>query len=266
MIIRLLTRLVYIVLSTAGIAIILGPLLILFPVSFTAGSTYQVPSPEGYSLRWFERLFELNPFGSAIWLSVRVALVATVISLVLGVLAAYGLSRVLPRWRIAGEAFFTMPLIFPSLIYGMAILLFLSRIGLLGSFTGLVIGHAVVTLPFTVRALLANTKDIQVLEDAAASLGASAWARFRRVTLPLLVPGIFAGGLFSFVVSLDDFSVSLFIIQGNKLTLPVAMYNAVELTVDPTIAAMSVLLVLFSAIFIAVIELTYGLKKFVGAR
>lgn len=244
---------------------LLAPVLVIVPISFTSGETYRFPPP-GFSFRWYEKLWTDGLFAEAFWLSARVALLATVLSMVLGTAAAFAVLRVSRRTRFLASYLMTVPLLFPHLIYGMAMLMFLTYLGLPGTFIGFVLAHTIITLPYMFRIIGASVGAVQrETLEAASSLGASPARVFRYVTIPAIRPGLFAGAAFSFIVSFDDFSTSLFLVSANNVTLPVDIYHYVEQVVDPSIASVSTLLIVLSCVVVVAIECSYGLKRLFGA-
>lgn len=240
------------------------PIVILVPVSFSSARSYSFP-PAGFSLRWYEDLVTVNAFGQPALLSLGVGIAATVISVVLGTMVAFGLARVRPLRRTLGLTLFSAPLLVPNLIYGVAMMLFLTSIGLTRSVAGLIVAHAIITLPYVVRSVAAAlTQGEWVYEEAALTLGASPWMSFWLVSLPLMRPGIVAGAIFGFIVSFDNFSMSLFLVSSGQVTLPVAIFQYVENQVDPVAAAISCLLVGMSFAIVMVIHRTYGLERFLS--
>lgn len=245
---------------------LLVPLLVIVPISFSSASTFDFPPP-GFSLKWYREVWASGVFTESFLLSANVALMSTAISLLLGTMASFALVKLSRAWQGIGTAVFTAPLIFPHLIYGMAMLFFLSSIGYTRTYTGFVLAHVVVTLPYIVRSVSASLAGMDKhYEEAAMNLGAGPWQTFRFVTLPLLKPGLFAGGAFSFIVSFDEFSTSLFLSTPDRVTLPVKIFNHVEQIVEPSVAAISTLLIVLSVVVIVAIDRTVGLENFFRNR
>ena len=237
------------------------PIAIVIPSAFSAGTLLTFP-PQGFSLRWFEAIAERPALTNAMFNSAVIALVSTGISLVVGTLAAYTLRRYDFPGKRALEMLFLTPLIFPAIVLAAAIAMVLGPLGLIRTFQGLVLAHIIVTLPYIVRTVSATLAEIdKAWEEAALTLGAHPWTSFRTITLPLLRPGLVAGATFSLIISFDEFTISLFLVGSGMMTLPIEMYNYAEFSLDPTLAAVSTLLILATTLAVLAIERTVGLGK-----
>lgn len=243
-----------------------APLLVVVYFSFSDRSFFTFP-PEGFSLVWYQRAWESGRFFEpAIW-SIALACAATV----LATLAAVPASLAVRRFRGSQmariiELAVLAPLIIPTLILGIALLYFFSDVGLLDTPQGIIAGHTVLVLPFMFRSVLISVRSLdRRQEEASAVLGASAFTTFRRVVLPRLIPGILAGGIFSFIVSFDQFTLSLFIVRNEWVTLPVALYQYLYDVNDPVVAAVATALVLFAIVVTLVVQKLGWLDRFAGA-
>jgi putative spermidine/putrescine transport system permease protein len=219
------------------------PTVVVLAVSFNPTAILSFP-PSGLSLRWYETVLTYPQFRRAALNSVLVTLGAVALALPAGTLAALALERGQLRGRSVWAALLLSPLVVPGVAAGLGFLILAAALGLLRSRVVLVAAHVALVLPFVVRSVWVSVRNLDpALERAAASLGATPWRAFRRVTLPLLRPGLFAGLLFAVVVSLNEFVVSLFI--SNRVTeiLPVAMFTYVVNFTDPTVAALSSLFI-----------------------
>ncbi len=220
------------------------PTVVVIAVSFNPGAILSFP-PAGFSLRWYANVLTYPQFQRAAVNSLLVTSGAVVLALPVGTLAALALERGRLWGRSVWAAVLLSPLVVPGVAVGLGFLILGAALGLLRSRAVLVVAHVALVLPFVVRAVWVSVRNLDpALERAAASLGATPWRVFRRVTLPLLRPGLFAGLLFATVVSLNEFVVSLFI--SNRVTeiLPVAMFTYVVNYTDPTMAALSSLFIL----------------------
>ena len=255
------------VLSTlAGIvyALILAPIIVVVMLAFSADNFILFP-PSGYSLRWFEALSAHAPLLSALGLSVQVASVVTLLSLALGVPAALALAKGTFRGKEALTGVFLAPLLLPTLITGLALLLFFTPLRLTATLPGLVLGHMTVTVPFVIRMMTTALSNLpHDIEAAAATLGAPPWRVVRRVTLPLATPGLIACACLSFLLSFDETVISLFISGPRASTLPVEMVRYVEGRTDPLIAALSVVLIIATLIIVVAVERLVGVARAVG--
>ncbi len=240
----------------------LAPVLIVFPISFTE-QQYVVFPPTGFTLRWYENFLDSDEFISALYLSLRLTVAATLIATVLGTAAAVALVRYRFPGQQALKAFFVSPIIVPGLVLGIAMLIFFGPTLLHGTFAALLIAHVVVVLPYVIRVVSANLMGMDIrIDQAAQSLGATRLHVLRTITLPLLRPGIVAGAMLAFVQSFDELIVSLFLTGPQLSTLPVKIYHYIEFNSDPTIAAISVVVVVISATVILVTERFVGLSRF----
>jgi putative spermidine/putrescine transport system permease protein len=241
----------------------LAPILVVIPVSFSE-QEYLVFPPRGFSLRWYANFFATRELADSLWLSLHLAAWTTAISTVLGTLAALGLVRYrYPGRRLLRELFLT-PLVMPRLVLGIAFLMFLSKTIFSGGFWGLLAAHVVVAFPYVIRTVSASLAGLdRALEEAGASLGATPLTVFRTVTLPLLKPGIMAGAIFAYVTSFDELVMTLFLAGPRLTTLPVQIFNYLEYTSDPTIAAISVVLVLITIVAVLLTERIVGFSRFV---
>ena len=229
------------------LAYILTPL---FFVTWLSFFYQEIPSfpPEGYSLRWYGAIWTNARFLDGFFLSIRVALVATAIGVSLGVPAALCISRYRFRGREALNSLLLLPLVVPGIVLGIAIYVFhveaeiATGLPILGSLGGLIAGHTLIVIPWTVRLVTASLAGVdRSIEEAAQSLGADRFTTFRRVTLPAILPGVVAAILFGFVSSFGNLEMSLFLVGPGRTTLPIAILQYLEWKIDPTIAAVSVL-------------------------
>jgi len=238
------------------------PVVIVMLASLTTTGYLAVP-PVGVTLDWYWKVISDASYIDALTFSLTVAVIATLLSLTIGTAAAYALIR---RKVPGSEAIATLlmaPLVFPAVVVAVALLRYYSLIGLRGTLISLVAAHVLITLPYVVRSVLASiaSADAQ-LEEAARTLGADAWTAFFKVTLPLIRPGLVAGGIFSFIVSFDDVPVSIFLVSVRQTTLPVKIFTAVEHGIDPGIAAISTLLIIATGFFLVVAERWVGFHRF----
>lgn len=222
------------------------PVLIIVPVSFSASSFLSFPPP-GWSLQWYERLFSRSDWIDSAWLSIWIALVVTVLSTVLGTAGAYGLVRGrFPGQRIL-VGFILSPLIVPGIIVAIAVYFFYARVQLVGSAWAIAVAHTALAVPFVVVNVSASLYGFdRRLENAAYNLGASGFTTFRLITFPIIKPGVAAGALFAFISSFDELIVALFIAGPTQVTLPLRMWESMRNSIEPTIAAVSVLAVTIS--------------------
>ncbi|WP_067138887.1 ABC transporter permease [Microtetraspora malaysiensis] len=262
---RSLSELIY--RTLAGIVVVcsylflLAPLLVVFVLSFGASPNLEFP-PKDWTLRWYADLAANGEFLEGLRVSLLLGLIVTVVSLVAGVTAALALTRHRFRGRDAVIGLFTSPLLLPSVVLGLALLLVLGQVGLVGTYPGLVVAHLGLTIPYVVRTVMMSLEAVDPsCEQAARTLGAGPVTTFRRITLPLITPGLVAGAALSFIISFDEAVVSLFVVGTGTTTLPVVVFRYVSNNTDPQVAALSVVLIVFSLAAVALIERALGLKR-----
>ena len=222
---------------------LVAPVIVVVATAFTT-TAYPVFPPQGFTLQWFERFLGMPEFTEAIRRSALLAFSSTVVATVLGTFSALSLARYRFRGGEAISAFMLSPILFPTIVFGLALLVFYSRVGLSGSFAGLVIAHSVLTTPFVIRLVMASLAEFDpAVEEASRNLGAGWWRTFLQVTLPLIRPGVLAGAVFAFIISFDELVVTLFLAGPDMTTLPVRIYTYVEFSSDPTISAISTMLI-----------------------
>lgn len=242
------------------VVFLLAPIVIVVLASFTPGESVAVPL-DGLSLRWYRRFLEYKPFTDSLVTSLIVAGVATVFAILLAVPAALGLANSRSRLGNAASSFLLSPIAVPPLVVGLSSLYYLSELGIGNSLVALLITHTCVSVPYVLRTTIASCKNLNPgYGEAASVLGASVWQRFWHVTLPLISPGIFAGALFSVLVSLDNLGVSYFFGSANTMTLPVVMLSYLQNQFDPSIAAISTVQMLIAIGFLLAVDKIYGLR------
>ncbi|MEA2291309.1 MAG: putative spermidine/putrescine transport system permease protein [Solirubrobacteraceae bacterium] len=236
-------------------AFLLLPTLIIVPMSFNPGRNLQFP-PEGLSLTWYRTLFETPMWRDAMATSAKVAFFTVIIATALGTAAALGLARWRSRATGALTALLLSPMIVPVVILGVGTFLLFSKWRITGTMSGLVLAHVVLALPFVIVSVMASARTLDpTLELAAAGLGANRWKTFRRVVLPLILPGVVSGALFAFITSWDEIVVAIFMTSPTLRTLPVVMWGQVRTNLDPSLAAAGTLLILISTLALVAVQL-----------
>ncbi|TCT07841.1 ABC transporter permease [Aquabacter spiritensis] len=245
------------------LALVLLPILVIIPVSFSAGTSLSWPT-EGWSLRWYEATLSDAGLMRAFGLSATIAIVSALTSTAIGVPAAYAIVRGRIRFL---ESVLLLPITFPTVVLGGALLMAFAPLGMVRTVPGLIAAHVAITLPFVVRTMISSMHTIEVqLEEAATILGASRLRMLRHVVLPLARPGIFSSLAFAFIVSFDEFSVSLFLVGTNVMTLPLELYQRIQYVINPTIAAASVVLVGITFVSLLFVDRVVGLERFFGSK
>ncbi len=245
-------------------AFLLAPLMVVLLTSFSNDSYLSFP-PEQWGVNAYIALLDNASFVEGFRTSLIVSSVVTFVSLLIGTAVAYAIAR----HNFAGRGLLlglvTAPLLLPTIIIGLALLLVFSQIGLLGTFAGLILGHCLVALPFVVRIILTALRGIPpAVEEAAATLGATPFKVFYRIILPMMVPGLVAAAALAFLASFDEVVISLFLVGPETTTLPIAIFHYLDYRADPQISALSVALILFTLLVVVVIERTIGFTKAIG--
>ncbi|MGX9355717.1 ABC transporter permease [Roseobacteraceae bacterium S113] len=241
---------------------LITPIIVVMPLSFNAQDFFTFTEamlrldPEGYSLKHY-RDFLTNPeWTGAVWNSVKIAPVATAIAVVLGTVAAIGLSQSHVPGRQAIMAILISPMIVPLIISATGMYFFYSDIGLVGTYWGIVLAHAVLGIPFVIITVTATLVGFDhSLTRAAANMGADPVTTFFRVQMPLILPGVISGGLFAFITSFDEVVVVLFLGSADQQTLPWQMFTGLREQISPTILAAATILVAISIALLTVVEI-----------
>jgi putative spermidine/putrescine transport system permease protein len=245
------------------LAFLIGPFLIIVAASFSAGETLAFP-PQGFSLRWIFKVFTVESFRQSFAISMWLAIGGTAAALVLGVPAAYALSRYRLPMAEAVRTLVSMPIIVPGIIVGLALLrFFVVPLGVPIPLA-LFLAHTALVLPYAVRVVSASLANLRSdIEEAAVLLGASRLGAFVSVVLPNIRGGILSAFVLGFVTSFNQVPVSLFLSGPGVRTLPIDMLGYMEIVFDPSIAALSSLLALLSIAIVFVAERFLGLTRFV---
>jgi len=237
--------------TVAGMLFLWLPLLVV--VLFSLHKTASLSFPfDGFSLRWYERIFENPEVRAAARNSLVVATSTALVTLVLATLAAYGMSRSRSRWRAPLALLFFLPITLPGLFIGVALLIAFSRLEYSLSLVTVTIAHLVYVFPFFFLLARAALERLDpALEEAAADLGATGWTIFRRVTLPQVWPVLVGAGCLAFALSFDEFIITFFIV-GPDPTLPLFIWSSLRRTIDPSINAISTLLLAFTVLLFVI--------------
>lgn len=248
------------------IAFMLAPLVVVCLVAFTPENTLTLPTTS-FSLRWFHAVFEHPDFMQSFWNSLWLALGSATLATLLAVPAGLAITR----YQFAGREFlnglFLSPLIIPHLVLGVALLRLFALVGGSGSFGFLVFAHALIVTPYTLRLVVAALVGFdRSAEQAAASLGAGRITVFRRITLPMILPGVTGGWMLAFINSFDEVTMSIFVTSPSTVTLPVRMYMYATESIDPLMAAVSALMVGVTAFAMVLLDRVYGLDRVLVGR
>ncbi len=238
---------------------LLGPLVIVIGASIS-DTTFLTFPPQGLSLRWFEKIFEMSAFRRTMVTSLQIAFASTTIALLIGIPAAYALNRyriTLPAWL---STLFVLPVLVPEIVLGFSILRSIqvgAGVPVLGA---LLIGHTLIVLPYCVRVISASLASFDFsVEEAAISLGSPPIKTFFTIVLPNVQSGVIAAFILAFITSINDVSVALFLTGPGISTLPIQILAHVEQFFDPVIASVSVLLMFLTVAVMVIVERTLGL-------
>ena len=240
---------------------LLAPLVVTLAVSVSSSAVFNLPPPS-LSTRWYERAWRLRELWPSVRLSLQIALLSTAISLVLGTLCALAVARGSFRGKTALVTFMVSPLMMPGLVVGVAILQMLRQVGLRDAYVSLMIGHVVITLPYVMRTVLASLSlfDFTLIE-AARTLGCSYPKALAKVLVPVLAPAFLTSGLFAFLASMDNYPISIFLVDARNKTLPILMLQYLEENPDPTIAAISSGLIVLTIVVLLIADRLVGLRR-----
>lgn len=241
---------------------LIAPIVVIIPLSFNAQDFFTFTpgmlalERDAYSLKHYEDFFTNDDWQQALWNSVRIAPLATLLSVAFGTLAAIGLSQPHVPFRRAIMAVLISPMIVPLIISAAGMYFFYSRIGLQGTYFGVVLAHAALGIPFVIITVTATLVGFdRSLTRAAASLGANPVTTFFKVQMPLILPGVISGGLFAFITSFDEVVVVLFVGSAGQKTLPWQMFTGLREQISPTILAVATILVAISILLLLTVEL-----------
>jgi len=246
----------------AALLFLILPILVVIPLSFNDEPFFSFTpgmlrlDPAAYSLKWYAAVFHSQTWLAAVRNSAVIGACATAIATALGTLAAVGLASEHMPWRRPITALLLSPMIVPLVIVAVGMFLFYARFNLVGTFTGLIIAHAALGVPFviiTVTATLAGFD--RSLYHAGLSMGASPLRVFRDVIIPLIRPGVISGALFAFAASFDEIVLVLFLAGPEQGTIPRRMFAGLREQINPSILAVATLLILVSILLLATLEL-----------
>lgn len=224
------------------------PILIIFPLAFSQ-SAYLTFPPPGFSLRWMEKVLTSAEWLGSLWLSFRISVISTLLAMIFSLFLALALVR----YRFTGKRIIyvlvLLPLIVPNIISALALFFFFSDADIFNSASAIIIGHAVISLPVATIIMSSTLQGIDSqLEYSAMSLGAGNFTVFRRITFPLAAPGMVSAALFAFLSSFDELLIAMFMADNETQMLSVQIWNNVQFQLDPTIAAVSALLILITVV------------------
>ncbi|VVD60664.1 polyamine ABC transporter permease [Pandoraea eparura] len=247
--------------AALGVIFLALPLVVIVSASFTATEYLAFP-PRGLTLRWYAQFLQDSSYLQSIGLSAQLAVAATATALVLGIPVALVLARSKNRVNTAIAALFLSPLALPTIVIGAALLQFATKFGFARTWFALYVGHCVLVIPYVVRTGLASLAGFQLsLEEAAQDLGAARVQTFFLVTLPIMKPGVIAGALFGLIISWVNVELSIFHSTAALMPLPVKLFNYVQYSIDPMIAAVSAGTIYVAVAVVLVIDWVFGIDR-----
>lgn len=252
----------------AGIvsALMVAPIVVVLAVSLNSGSFLTFP-PASLSTRWFVQVMTDPTWRDSLWLSLRIGAAVSVLSTALGIATALGLRAMKNTASSALQTFFLSPLMLPTVVIGLALMQFYESIGLRASLMTVTLGQSLIAVPYVIRLVLASFSGVDVrIERAAAILGANPVQVFLQVTFPLIRHAALAGALFSFIVSLDDVNIALFLSDIHTTPLPVQLFSYIEQNADSLGAAAASILVLLASLAVFVCDRLVGIQWLFGIQ
>jgi spermidine/putrescine transport system permease protein len=246
-ILSLLTLLVY--------AYLFAPILVVIIASFNTTGLTSFP-PAGFTVDWYRELLRDRDLLAALRRSLTIAVTTALVTASLATATAIGLRRLAPRWRRFLQAFFYLPIVVPGIVAGIALVFWFKRVGVPLGYPSILLAHIVHAFPYALALVLAafSTFDTR-LEEASLDLGATPWHTFRRVTLPLIAPGVLGGMLLAFTLSFDEFVLTFFVTGGGITTLPLEIYNRIRFLISPVVNAVAAFVLLVSMTIVLVTQL-----------
>jgi putative spermidine/putrescine transport system permease protein len=242
------------------------PLFIVAAVSVSPERFLTFP-PTGFTLQWYVEFLSSSKWMSVMAVSAVIAAITALLSCAIATLAALALDGVSARFRGLCETLILAPLIFPHAAIGIALYGMMNGVDVLdGTFLGICVAHVILAGPFAYRPISVALARLEpAMAEAAMNLGATRRETFFRVTLPLLRPGMMAAMLFTFILSFDEVTVTLFLVSPQITTLPIQIFHHVEQSADPVVAAISTFLILASVLLVVVLQRTVGLQIFLSS-
>ena len=245
---------------TAIYVFLLTPILIIVFTSFNPTTSNTFP-PTGFSLRWYGEFIENSSFTDAFEFSLWLGAVAAVLATVVGFMSAYGIVRFLGRRREMGQSLALLPIMIPHILISISLLLALTLVPI-PEISGLIMGHVVICLPFTIAGIIASLEGVdEQLELAAMTLGASRLRTMIEVVIPLIAPGLLSALIFAFIVSFGDVYIALFLSGPGRTTLPIEIFSYMQWESTPIVAAITTVQILLIVVLGLIVERLVGLRK-----
>jgi putative spermidine/putrescine transport system permease protein len=248
------------------ILFLLLPIFVTVVASFTEASYPTFPQ-KGFSLQWYAQILERPEFITAFINSIKFACLASFFSILLGTLSSIAIAKHDFWGKTFLVSLFTAPLTVPQIVLGVALLIYFMPMSMAGTSIGYVIAHIIICVPYTIRFVLAGLSGYDyTIEQAATILGANPFVVFWKITLPLIRPAILSGALFSFLISFDNVTLSIFMVSPEVRTLPIELFSSMQDSYDPLVASVSSIVVFIAVFFILVLEKIYGVGRLYSSQ
>ncbi|KGR92298.1 hypothetical protein CD30_00255 [Ureibacillus massiliensis 4400831 = CIP 108448 = CCUG 49529] len=241
---------------------ILGPILIITPISFTE-NMFQLDF-SSLTLKNYQSLFSDSNLLNSLWLTFIIAIIATFAASIIGIFGSLGIVKGQIKYSKVLENLFLGPLIIPYVTTGIGLMVFFVKLELLGTVTGIILAHIIIISPYIIRICIASLKQMNpFIEEAAIVHGASTFYMFRTVVLPQLLPATLIGGLLAFLVSIDEYTVTVFLADADTITLPIKIFQYINLDINPIVTALSTAIVIVSIIIILISEKFFKIHQYI---
>jgi putative spermidine/putrescine transport system permease protein len=254
------------------IYVVILAVLVILPIAVVLGASlsegaYLAFPPQGLTLKWYRETISDSQWTDSFWLSLEIGCMVALLATLIGVPAAIALRNMRGPFATGLQTLFLSPLMLPTILIGLSLLQFYQKIGVATSALAVTLGHVIIACPYVIRLVLASFAGVDPnLERAASILGAGPIRRFMRVTFPMIRHGILAGALFSFIVSLDDVNIALFLSDVHTTPLPVQLFSYIEQNADPLGAAVASILVLLASAVILICDRIVGIEWLFGIK
>lgn len=231
------------------------PILVVLYASFNGSGLTSLP-PTGFTLAWYRELIDDGDLLRALRTSVIIAILAAIVTVTVATASAVGLRALPIHWRRPLQAYFYLPVVVPGIVTGIALVFWFKRIGIPLGYPSILIAHVVHAFPYVLAIILAAFSNFDPrCEEASLDLGATPWRTFRRVTLPIIAPGVLGGALLAFTLSFDEFVLTFFVTGGGVTTLPLEIYGRIRFLLSPVVNAVAALVLLVSMTLVLLTQL-----------
>lgn len=242
------------------------PTIIVIATSFTTSDAIRFP-PQGFSLQWYEKLYNSESIGRAFGRSLYVSVICTLLSIPIGTLAALAMAKYRVKYLGLIRIYLLLPFTMPLIVSGICLLILYGHLNIIDQLWPVGVALCLVNLPFMIWAVAASANALDLdTENAAANLGAPPIQTFLFITIPAVMPGIVTGSLLMFVLAMNEFVVSLLLVSKRTMTLPVEVFVSVRSTVTPDLAAVATIFVLVSVVAIIILDRLIGLETFLKSK